>query len=389
MNQPIHLLADKHILISGEMLPERVRLTTYDPLNGLPPSLEPFDAIFTRTVTKLDETTLSSRPKRLKLVGSATAGTDHVNRQWLDEQEIKFIWAPGCNARAVAEYVGTALLFWALDHEVQLSDCSAGIIGAGHAGQATSSMLQGLGLRVEHYDPPRQEEDSSFHSDSLEEALSCDLLSFHTSLTHKGRWPTWHWLDKQWLKYRKYKLIINSSRGGVVEDGALHSALSTGQVENAILDVWEGEPHFLDSLAHESLIATPHIAGYSVQAKQRAANQLVHALCDEFGLTPPVYSKPAPQTNPLSAAGFSTPEKAPQDLRQLLPLLHPIKEYDRLFRTLIGKSSDEKRLQFQEIRTGYPLRQEFSAMALPSRILDQHPELKILGIQSSVDSSFG
>lgn len=389
MNQPIHLLADKHILISREMLPDQVRLTTYDPLNGLPSSLEPFDAIFTRTVTKLDKTTLSSRSKRLKFVGSATAGTDHADRQWMEEQGIRFVWAPGCNARTVAEYVGTALLFWSLDHGIQLPNCSAGIIGAGHAGRETSLMLRALGLRVVHYDPPRQEIDSSFQSDSLEEALSCDLLSFHTSLNRDGRWPTWHWLDKHWLKYRKYKLIINVARGGVVEDGALQSALSTGQVENAILDVWEEEPYFLDSLAHKSLIATPHIAGYSIQAKQRAANQLVNTLCDEWNLKSPARPKSAPPTDTLSAAGLATPKNTPQDLRQLLSMLHPIKDYDRLFRTLIGKSSDEKRVQFQEIRTGYPLRQEFSSMSLPSRLLERHPQLKVLGVQPSEDSAFG
>lgn len=389
MNQPIHLLADKHILISGEMLPDRVRLTPYDPLNGLPDSLESFDAIFTRTVTPLDETTLSSRSGRLKFVGSATAGTDHADRQWLEDQGIRFAWAPGCNARTVAEYVGTALLLWALDHNIQLSDCTAGIIGVGHAGQATSSLLRELGLRVSHYDPPRQAEDPDFQSDSLEEALSCDLLSFHTSLTREGRWPTWHWLDKNWLSYRKYRLIINAARGGVIEDRALLNALVSGQVESAVLDVWDEEPFFLDALAQKSLIATPHIAGYSIQAKQRAADQLVSALCQEFDLESPVRPKPDPLAQPLSPPGLTESANRPQGLRQILPLLHPIKDYDRLFRKMIGKSADEKRIQFQEIRTGYPLRQEYSSISLPSRLLEQHPQLKILGVQPSEDSSAG
>lgn len=379
MQKAIKLLADEQILLTEKQLPEPVLLTTFDPSDGIPADAGDYDALFVRTVSPIDKTTIPSHPQRLRFIGSATAGFDHVDQDWLAQSNIEFAYAPGSNANSVGEYVAVSILLWALKTGTDLSSLTAGIIGAGHTGTAVAKHLTKMNVRFKNYDPPRQIRETTFKSAGIEEILACDILTFHPPLTTAGEWPTKHWLSQSELKDRYFSLIINAARGGVIDEKALYSAFKKGDVQNYILDVWENEPYFDDQIAENAWLRTPHIAGYSVQSKQRAAAMLMESLSSTFGFEYTLENRAGQSLK--SRPGLSITDPNP-DLPQILLSLHPLGEYDRMFKDLIGLKTNMKSHAFQEIRTGYPLRYEHPYHQLDPAILEKFPVLRALGFTS-------
>jgi erythronate-4-phosphate dehydrogenase len=375
MSSKIQLLADSKILIHKNYIPGEVELHTYEPSDGIPQTVHEYDALLVRTVNPLDRTTISNKTTNLKFAGSATAGIDHVDQEWLKELGITFAHSPGCNASSVGEYVAVAVLEWSLRTETDLSGMSAGIIGAGNTGGAAKKLLSRLSVQCLLYDPPKEKTEPGFQSVSLEEVLNCDILTFHTPLTHSGHWPTYHWLNSNKLKDRSYQLIINASRGGVVDEKALTDYHQQGIVRDYVLDVWENEPVFNDSAAGNAFIRTPHIAGYSIQSKQRATHIVMKSLCDFFGID----SEEFTFTPPFPPAPVIPASASEKKLLELLNELNPIHEYDQRFSSLIGQSSEQKKRRFQRIRTGFPLRHEHPCYKVHDKVLKKYPVLGSLG----------
>lgn len=374
----IRLLADQHILLDANEFPPSISIDLFDPSEGMPADVTEYNALLVRTVTPLDKSTIPSNPGRLKFIGSATAGTDHINSDWLRKCGIEFAHSPGCNASSVGEYVSVAILAWSLITQSDLKNNKVGIIGAGHTGSAVEKLLSALNISYLLYDPPREQTETTFKSASLEEILSCDILTFHTPLTHHGRWPTFHWLNRDKLSGRKFKLIINASRGGVIDEQALTEEFQKGTIENYILDVWENEPVFHDFSAKHALIKTPHIAGYSIQSKQRATQIVMDSLCTFFGIECNAYRfTPFPPVSPeLSIAGEQP------HLISLLFKLNPIHEYNLRFEMLIGQSAAKKEELFQKLRTGFPLRHEHPYWKIDKNLLEKYPVLYRLGFNT-------
>ncbi|MEX1010796.1 MAG: 4-phosphoerythronate dehydrogenase [Balneolaceae bacterium] len=377
MPEKIHVLADRHIFRIDHAVPGTVSLTLFDPQKGVPGDLAEYDALLIRTVTSINEETLPTEPGRLRFVASATAGTDHVDQQALQHRKISFSYAPGCNARAVAEYVATTVLLWADRTDVDIRQHKVGIVGAGHTGTEVQALLKKLGVHSLSYDPPRAEQDTSFLSCSLEEVLQCDILTLHTPLTTEGRYPTESWLNRFTLHKNRFSLVLNASRGGVAHEMDLLEAQERGEVQDLALDVWEHEPLFRDVVARNAWFATPHIAGYSRQSKWRATRMIVSELCREFTLENSV----EPFTSDTRRIEFP-PGTEEKGLADILELIHPITEYDRLLRRAIGLNSSKKAARFAEIRTRFPLRDEYPALVCPAPILERYPALSALGIQA-------
>lgn len=373
----ITVLADQHLFKIKEIIPDEINLQLYDPENGLPGNIDQADALLIRTVTKINKHTLHPIPKKLKFLATGSAGTDHVDIDFLKEHGVGFAYSPGCNARSVAEYVVTALLIWAEKKQVDLDAESIGIIGAGHVGSALLNVLDRMKWKYVCYDPPRAARDSSFHSAELSDVLNCSILSFHTSLTCKGSYPTYHWLDKEKLSGNKFKLILNTARGGVVDEQALLQSLQTGRVEDMIMDVWENEPLFNDTVAQKAFIATPHIAGYSVQSKFRASKMIVEALARYFSLNLPIHPLPEKVHNPISgnqkARDFS--------LLDIFDRIHPIKNYHNALKKLAGMERTQKTRKFNRLRTSIPYRNEYDKLIIPKAILGEFPVLNGLIIK--------
>ncbi len=367
----IKVLADQNLYKLSLLTPQEVELTFYDPqakfqdLNG-------FDALLIRTVTKINKPNFPVLPSSLKFVGTGSSGSDHVDIDYLESQEISFFDAKGCNARAVAEYVLTSLLLWSMEKEVNLEKLTFGIVGMGKTGTAVSNLFKKFGLYHHSYDPPREEIDADFTSCSLEELLGCDILTFHVPLTKSGRYPTFHWLHEEILESNQFKLIINASRGGVVKESALMKALDAGIVGDCIIDVWEGEPNFSPGLANRAFLATPHIAGYSEQAKLNASKIIIEQFCQFFGLESPAIDHLYERKN-IELAHLS------YSLSQLLSRLHPIKEYDAVLRDLTNR--EDKAALFSKLRTDRPYRFEYPYLNLDNKYLEKYGELGLLGIK--------
>lgn len=365
----INVLADKYIYDLNSFLPNDVNLQLYDPQQPFNTVAPGTNALLTRTTTKIDTDFINRLPSSLQFIATASAGTDHVDTIQLRKQDIAFTNAPGCNARAVAEYIATAMLLWTEQKNVGYKNLTVGVIGVGNAGEETSSLLNKLGITTVEYDPPRANRETKFQSASLHDILGCDILTFHTPLTFVGNNATHHWLDEKKLQHR-FALIINASRGGVVNENTLLNAYQNNRVDDYILDVWENEPVFSDDIAQNAFIHTPHIAGYSVQAKLNASNIVAQTLCKYFNLQQ-LRVESFHQQNVKNVQDVSTLDK-------LLSCLHPIKTYHQKFYKLIGQSSRKKKNGFGTIRTTHPLRNEYRHLRLPNNIEERFPIFETL-----------
>lgn len=371
------LLADQHIYRLPELLPTGINLITYDPQKGWPShKLESADALFVRSVTPVNKATLTHASKRLAFVGTASAGTDHIDAEYLKNRNIHFASSAGCNARSVAEYAAVVILLWAEQNNLQYHELTTGIVGAGHVGTQVDKLLNRLGIHTILYDPPRELRDERFKSSSLESVLSSDILTLHVPLKTGGRWSTFHWLDHDKLVNRSFQLVINAARGGVIDEKELLMSYRKGTVRDFILDVWENEPVFSDDSVENAFIATPHIAGYSKQAKYRATKMIVDQLSTHFGIDRLPHALSA---HDQISSGVN--EAQINNIGDLLRRLHPATRYDEKLRMLIGLDKTDKMKRFSELRTGVPFRNEFSCLSVPEQIFNRYPVLQKLGFQ--------
>lgn len=269
----------------------------------------------------------------------------------------------------MAEYVATTLLLWADEHARNLSKYTVGVVGAGHVGSAVQKLLDNLGIPVVAYDPPRQLRDPDFYSTSLKEILKADILTFHVPLTHEGPYPTRYWLDANKLRKHTFDLVINTSRGGVIHENALLQAFANKSIGDMIIDVWENEPLFDDALAQQAFIGTPHIAGYSIQAKLNASQIICDKLIQHFEL-------PANDTDcdTRKTIKTSVPDDA-NSISEVLTSIHPVLEYQENLMRLVGEPTSVKGSQFNKLRAEFPLRNEFYRLDLPFTVIKRLPLL--------------
>lgn len=247
------------------------------------------DALIVRSVTRVDEALLAG--SKVGFVGSCTIGTDHIDLDYLARAGIRFVHAPGCNARAVAEYVVTAL-FKVLGDLSQWQSLRIGIVGYGNVGRRLAQLLDGLGVAWVAFDPVTTQDIP--YQGSFDDILRCDIVSLHVPLTSQGAHATRHWFDAQVLQSLvPHALLINSARGAVINNTDLLSMLSadgarTGETSRrVVLDVFEAEPAINQALLTAVALATPHIAGYSVQGKQRGTWQVYRHFCAFLGIAAP------------------------------------------------------------------------------------------------------
>lgn len=364
------ILADKYLYALNQLISDDFELERYDPDEGFPANATEYDALLIRTITKLNADTLP-KAGNLKFVGSATAGFDHVDEDYLNSLGIKFARSEGCNANAVAEYGLTAIYRWGQLRTIDIENLKIGVIGCGNTGGSLIRYLKKLGIRYVSYDPPKAERENEFNTADIDELLSSDILSFHTPLTLSGPNATFHMCSRDWLKNR-FKLIVNSSRGGVVDEVSLLEAKQNKLVGDFVLDVWENEPVFSDETAKEALIATPHIAGYSREAKWKASEIVVRKMHEFFGKA---YAPPDQNEKPEPSAFVDADELSFADF---LWKNHKIETYDQKLRELIGLMDREKGKKFADLRSNTPTRFEFRT------IIGQYPDLQKLPEQVQI-----
>lgn len=240
------------------------------------------DALVVRTRTRCDAGLLDG--SSVKLVATATAGTDHIDTAWCESHGIRVASAAGSNAPGVAQYVMAALYAAGYRPGLHL----LGVVGKGHVGSIVTSWARLMGGQVYVCDPFRQDagmEDDEYRS--LEMMLRrCNAITFHVPLTTDGPYPTYHMLNENNIaRLNPRAIIVNAARGGVIDEAALLKKMRRRNSSlTCITDTWEGEPRISRELLDASMVATPHIAGYSLEGKQRATRMVIEALETFFGL---------------------------------------------------------------------------------------------------------
>lgn len=369
----IHVLADQDLHKIKELLPPQCSLSLYNYSNGIP-DLTGADALLVRSVTHINKETVPNLPNQLKYIGTGSSGMDHLDTNYLQRNHIHVASSNGCNSRGVAEYVVTALLLWKEKHQPKEHIPKVGVVGVGKAGSAVIQLLQNFGVECVAYDPPRAEREADFDSAELEEVLGCDVLTLHVPLVKTGPYATFHWLNADKLKNHSFKIIINAARGGIIDESVLLQKHKKGTVQQFVLDVWECEPNFNNELAEQAFIATPHIAGYSEQAKTKATQFICDEMTEFFAL--PAADKkthnPSYKVVKIEDLNFT--------LSQLLTRLNPILGYQKAMLNLAEKPN--KGFLFQELRNDWPYRYEYSSLKIRGKIPEKFSELKKLGVQS-------
>lgn len=236
--------------------------------------------------TTLVDAELLHRAPRLSTVATATAGTDHFSIPDLIARNIDYSSAAGCNAVAVAEYVISGLLAAENQLGMTWSDICVGIVGAGHVGTALSERLAWLGIRYKLCDPPLQRAGDKRQFVTFSELLSCDVITLHVPFTQSGIDATQHLINEKVLsQLSSNQLLINASRGEVIDERALLQACKVGGAPRLILDVFQNEPSITKELVEAAWLATPHIAGHTIEGKLRGTQIVYEHFCASIGQT--------------------------------------------------------------------------------------------------------
>ena len=320
--------------------------------------LQDADVLLVRSVTRVNADLLATSPK-LAFVGTATIGTDHVDKALLASRNIPFYSAPGCNKYSVGDYVLSALLVLAERYELDLAAMTLAVIGAGNTGECVAGKAQALGMRVLRCDPPKARNAPDADFVDYQTALGADIVSFHVPITRDGPDATYHLLDAGQIAARPAgQILINASRGEVWDNRALLARQLSDKPLRLVMDVWENEPEPLAELVPHTEIATPHIAGYSLEGKARGTWMLYEALCHQLGREP---RQDLRTLLPVADVQAVVPGRAPDQalIKQLVHLIYDVRRDDARFRARLGIPGS-----FDEQRKHYPERRELSSLQI-------------------------
>lgn len=303
-------------------------------------------ALFVRTRTRCDAALLAGTSVRF--IGTATIGYDHIDTSYCEKNGIVWTNAAGCNAGAVLQYMQSVLYTWSKDNNCALQGLTLGVVGVGEIGSRVASWAESVGMRVLRNDPPLEAKGAKGLVSIEEITTNSDIITFHPTLQRSGDYPSYHLASASFFEsLKRCRLLVNASRGPVVDNCALLAALECGRLGCAVLDVWENEPDIDTRLLNKVYIATPHIAGYSAEGKLNATRIVLESFAKfvNFKGALPSLALP-PLREPVYAA--SLPEA-------LLSIYSPLNDSEKL------KANPS---MFEHLRNNYHLRREPASYTL-------------------------
>ncbi len=352
------IVIDENVLLGKETFSLIGEVTALSGRSITPEAIKNTDILVVRSITKVDKELLKN--SNVKFVGSATAGIDHVDTEYLRNRGIGFASAPGSNSNSVAEYVISALLLLGRKGKISLDKLSLGVVGIGNVGSKVVKKAEGLGIKVLQNDPPlkRETKDSIFRE--LDELMDCDVITLHVPLSYSGVDKTLNLFDeKRMHKMKRGSVLINTSRGKVVDSYALKSALQKGYLSGAILDVWAKEPDIDKELLELVDIGTPHIAGYSYDGKVKGTRMVFDAICEFFSIDKEwKVELPPPRVSSIEM-NVNEHEDFTEILSDVVFRVYDIKKDDLNMRKILSLEREEKRNYFDALRANYHVRREF------------------------------
>lgn len=370
LHSPLRILADENIPQVQEAFGTFGTVRLMPGRSITPEATREADVLLIRSVTPVDAALLDGSPVRF--VGSATIGTDHVDREYLRTRSIAFAHAPGSNADSVVEYVLTALLRLAAHRGEALRGKTVGIVGCGAIGSRLARRLPALGCRVLVNDPPLAEHGETARSfTALDDLLAeADVVTLHVPLVHDGPHPTMHLFNAETLaRLNPQAWLINTSRGPVISNAALLTCQVAGHSGAVVLDVWEHEPAPNTDLLCLVDLATPHIAGHSYDGKLAGTQVLYDALC-AFLAAPPSWRTEPDLLDDRSPLNVPDPSLSETDwLDALTQQMYPIDADDARMRRLVDLPPEEQAAYFSSLRKHYPHRRTFSRFTVPRHLV--------------------
>lgn len=323
------------------------------------------DLLLIRSVTKVTPQLLHN--SKLRFIATSTIGTDHIDTQFLSNANIGFCSAPGCNAEAVVDYVLSAIGLLFYSNLEQLKTKKVGIVGVGNVGGRLDARLTAMNIETICCDPQLARNGKTGLVCFEQLLKTADIITLHTPLTITGQDQTFHLLNKNNLNQLKTNaVLINTSRGAVIDNKILLEFLLERNDVRCMLDVWENEPTIETALIPQLTLATPHIAGYSQEGKIRGAITVYKQVCNYFGwpllknltaLMPPVleYTISNNKNHNMMTA-----------LCSLLPQVYDIKSDSITFKKTIlnAQQNDMVAKQFDLLRKKYVQRREFNSIKI-------------------------
>ena len=359
----MNILIDENIPYAEEFFADIGKVIRFAGRELQPEQLIDVDVLLVRSITKVNAALLSQANK-LKFVGTATIGEDHIDKSYLANKGINFSSAPGCNAVSVAEYVLSVFYVLAEKYHFNLLDKTVAIIGVGNTGKGVKSKLDALGVNTLLVDPPRANNEESQDFVELEFALkNADIITCHTPLIRNGENPTYHLINESNLSLLKDDVcLVNACRGEVIDNQALlehikHRQSNEQPAIKLALDVWENEPHPLLELIPFTDIATAHIAGYSLEGKSRGTEMLYQKVCDLWHFKK---DKKLSDFLPKADVTHLTVENEidVMAMKSMIHFVYDVRRDDALFRRLLSLNG------FDWLRKNYPVRREWSSLTI-------------------------
>ncbi len=382
------ILADENIPFVREMFAELGDVHTISGREISPEAVRGVDVLLVRSITKVDRALLQG--SSVKFVATATIGTDHVDEDYLAEAGIGFANAAGSNANSVAEYFFAALLELAASRGWPLESKTLGVVGVGHIGSRVVQRAKALSMKVLENDPPLQHQTGEPRFVSLKSALEADIVTLHVPLTFEGQDKTFHLLnEKNLVALSTGAILLNASRGPVVDNFALKKRLKSGRPEAAVLDVWENEPTIDTELLEEVFLGTPHIAGYSLDGKANGTQMIYQAVCRFLGKEPVRrVSEFLPPPSVPEIFWEPTGEADEIQMNKIVQKIYDIRADDSRLRRLLNLPHDEQGVYFDSLRKNYPVRREFynTRVIFPDSEKSKRlaRKLSILGFQTNL-----
>jgi len=363
LKREMNIVADENIAYAKEAFSQFGAVHLVDGRKIANQQLNNVDALIVRSITNVKCNLLKGT--KVKFVGTATIGSDHIDLNYLKKNNITFADAKGCNADSVAEYVFTALLKIAVDEKIKLNEKTIGVVGIGNIGSKVEKIAETLGMRVLKNDPPLERKGIGKNYVSLDEILQADIITLHVPLNKGGQDNTVHLLNEKNLgQIREKAIIINTSRGAVIDNDAFYNIIPDKKLNN-ILDVWENEPRVNIDLLNITKIGTAHIAGYSLEGKVNGTMMTYNALCNFTGKAP--CWKPALPEVEDKEVVLDDSKSNELILYNLLKAIYDIEGDDRRMRNMIEVKREERGDYLDRLRKEYPIRREFSNYTIKLR----------------------
>lgn len=375
------IIADENIPCARQAFASLGEVTLLPGRGMRPEQVRDADLLLVRSVTRVDRELLEG--SRIRFVGSATIGFDHVDRDYLQAQGIGFSTAPGSNATSAAEYVVSALMVLAERQGFDPAGKTVGIIGCGNVGSRVRRKLQALGMQCLVNDPPLQAQGGHDDFVDLERVLEADVITVHVPLTRSGPHPTLHLVDAAFLaRLGPGAVFINTARGAVTDNVALDRLLAERSDLSIVLDVWEGEPAINAALLEKVDLGTPHIAGYSTDGKLRGTGMIYSTACEFLGV--PVQWDAAAELPPGPSLDLAAGGDPLDVVRTAVLQCYDVRADDARLRHMLTLPPEQRAACFDRLRKEYPVRREFAEASLRARDMDAGLRSMLAGLGFTV-----